>query len=324
MSEKWRLNGTIISNATEVIIYGVRSFRMLKKNMPISFMQFLAEADLGITDFELNNYCQDKMLYEFISMIKQKGLLVKYNQEYKDTPLEKSYDYFKFFCSDLFEFNSSPIIAIIGCGGVGANVAINLLLSGFNKFILVDFDLVSNSNLNRQYPYTKYDVGQKKTLALKKHLLSYELNDLEIDCYDFVVDSIDALESHINKTVDFVVCGIDVPIYKSKLILSEYAMKYGVPIIFGGCGYEQIFFGPLIHTKESFSKYITYLNKKCLLPQNKAISGSIPSLNNLLTAVLTQEVINFFYKIIKCESIDRVISLSAFTYEKSELIKFNS
>ena len=41
--------------------------------------------------------------------------------------------------------------AVIGCGGLGCNIATHLACAGIGKLILCDFDTVSESNLNRQF-----------------------------------------------------------------------------------------------------------------------------------------------------------------------------
>lgn len=61
-------------------------------------------------------------------------------------------------------------ILIVGCGGLGSNIANILVRTGFSKFILVDYDKVEMKNLNRQVFFGK-QCGSKKVLALKKNLL---------------------------------------------------------------------------------------------------------------------------------------------------------
>jgi molybdopterin/thiamine biosynthesis adenylyltransferase len=324
---KWRINGTVINSKNDILLYGRRSFCIPKNTIHVQIIiDLITKLEFGITENELNNYTENKTLYKLVEKMKLVGLLTKDCSKYPNTPLEKSYDYFKFFCSngiDIFEFNTNPRIGIIGCGGVGANVAINLLLSGFTKFFLVDFDNVNNSNLNRQFPYSINDVGQNKAIILKKYMQSYNLNNIDIKCYDFIVNSMQALTNNIVEVADFIVCGIDAPIYQSRRIISQYAIEQGIPVIFGGCGYEQVFIGPLLSTKKALLNHIKYLDEKCSSDYCKTISGSIPSLNTLLTSILTQEILNYFYKITRCESMNRIISLNAFTYEKSELAVFN-
>lgn len=60
-------------------------------------------------------------------------------------------------------------ISIVGCGGLGSNVAMNLIRAGISSIELIDFDVVSESNLNRQF-YFRDQIGQLKVDALKANL----------------------------------------------------------------------------------------------------------------------------------------------------------
>jgi len=60
-------------------------------------------------------------------------------------------------------------VGIAGLGGLGSAVAIALTRMGIGVLILVDFDLVEPSNLNRQH-YTIEHIGMAKTDAMTKIL----------------------------------------------------------------------------------------------------------------------------------------------------------
>ncbi|MBQ9537414.1 MAG: sulfur carrier protein ThiS adenylyltransferase ThiF [Desulfovibrionaceae bacterium] len=62
-------------------------------------------------------------------------------------------------------------IGIAGLGGLGSNCAMLLARSGVRNFVLIDYDKVEASNLNRQQ-YMPYDVGLPKTQALSQRLMS--------------------------------------------------------------------------------------------------------------------------------------------------------
>ncbi len=59
--------------------------------------------------------------------------------------------------------------AVAGCGGLGSNIAISLARAGIGRLLLVDFDRVDLSNLNRQQ-YEIADIGRYKTEALAEKL----------------------------------------------------------------------------------------------------------------------------------------------------------
>lgn len=64
---------------------------------------------------------------------------------------------------------SHAVIAICGLGGLGSNIAISLARAGIGKLILIDFDRVDITNLNRQQ-YAATQIGEYKTEALSKNL----------------------------------------------------------------------------------------------------------------------------------------------------------
>ncbi|MDO5397431.1 MAG: sulfur carrier protein ThiS adenylyltransferase ThiF [bacterium] len=59
--------------------------------------------------------------------------------------------------------------AIAGLGGLGSNIAVSLVRAGVGKLLLVDFDKVDISNLNRQQYFIE-QLGQYKTDALTETL----------------------------------------------------------------------------------------------------------------------------------------------------------
>ena len=60
-------------------------------------------------------------------------------------------------------------VGIAGLGGLGSNIAVHLARLGVGRLVLVDFDVVDITNLNRQH-YTMKDIGIPKTLALQEQL----------------------------------------------------------------------------------------------------------------------------------------------------------
>ena len=118
-------------------------------------------------------------------------------------------------------------VAIFGLGGVGGYVAEALIRTGVGKFTLVDNDVVSLSNLNRQIISTHETVGKYKTEVMKARMLSINpqavvntirlfvlpntINQIDFSQFDYVVDAIDTV--------------------KGKLAIITQAKKFNVPII---------------------------------------------------------------------------------------------
>ncbi|MCX6243358.1 MAG: sulfur carrier protein ThiS adenylyltransferase ThiF [Bacteroidetes bacterium] len=64
---------------------------------------------------------------------------------------------------------SGKKVGIAGAGGLGSNCAVALARVGTGSLVIADFDVVSESNLNRQY-YFKDQVGTPKVTALAENI----------------------------------------------------------------------------------------------------------------------------------------------------------
>lgn len=107
-------------------------------------------------------------------------------------------------------------IGIAGCGGIGSNVAMNLVRSGFKNFVLVDFDHVEESNLNRQFFFAD-QVGVVKVDALEANLKRIA-KDLNIEVHSLRVAINNANE--LFSDCDIIVEAFDCPQSKAMLISS--------------------------------------------------------------------------------------------------------
>lgn len=63
----------------------------------------------------------------------------------------------------------ASVVGIAGAGGLGSSVAVSLARAGIGKLIIVDFDRIEISNLNRQQ-YFWTQVGKVKVRALLENL----------------------------------------------------------------------------------------------------------------------------------------------------------
>lgn len=77
--------------------------------------------------------------------------------------------------SEIKQKLSAYTVGIAGCGGLGSNCAASLARVGIGKLIIADFDLIDESNLNRQF-YFVDQIGQKKVYALRDNLFRINPN----------------------------------------------------------------------------------------------------------------------------------------------------
>jgi molybdopterin/thiamine biosynthesis adenylyltransferase len=58
---------------------------------------------------------------------------------------------------------------LLGVGGLGSVVMMNVLRLGIKKLIIVDYDIVDAHNMNRQLMFTRQDIGHNKVGAAIKN-----------------------------------------------------------------------------------------------------------------------------------------------------------
>ncbi|KAM3344707.1 hypothetical protein BC332_13346 [Capsicum chinense] len=113
----------------------------------------------------------------------------------------------QFFGLEAQQKVTASYVVVIGLGGVGSHAASMLLRSGVGRLLLVDFDQVSVSSLNRHAVATRKDVGISKALCLKKHFLSI-FPECHIDAKVMLYDS-SSEEEILSGHPDFVLDCID-------------------------------------------------------------------------------------------------------------------
>ena len=122
---------------------------------------------------------------------------------------------------------SNRCVALFGLGGVGGFCAEALVRSGIGKILLIDSDVVTLSNINRQVFATSNTIGMKKTEAAKLRLK--EINpEIDIICHNIFFDYSTKVKIDFC-SIDYIVDAIDS--INSKLLLAECAREFSVPII---------------------------------------------------------------------------------------------
>ena len=179
-----------------------------------------------------------------------------------------------------FKKIQDKVIAIFGLGGVGGTALEALARTGFQHFILVDFDKVDSSNLNRQILYVYEDIGKTKVEVAKKRILSINSGA------DIKVYNLKAQEFDFNQKIDFIVDAIDD--VNGKLYLLNKAQEKEIPSIMSlgmanRFNPEQVKICKLNQTKnDPLAKKIRYMAKKEELDLsliNVVISEEIPQKN---------------------------------------------
>ena len=107
-------------------------------------------------------------------------------------------------------------VLILGVGGVGGYVAEALARSNIGKLILVDFDVVDESNINRQIIALESTIGMKKVDVLEKRI-----KEINSGCEVIKIDKFIDLENYLELfeyNIDYFVDACDTMTVKKAVI----------------------------------------------------------------------------------------------------------
>ena len=121
----------------------------------------------------------------------------------------------------------SSSVLLFGLGGVGSYCAESLVRAGIGRFTIVDGDVVSVSNINRQLIALHSTVGRNKTDVTKARMLDINPS-VKVDCLTafYGVETKDAIDF---AQYDFVIDAIDD--VEGKLLIIQKAKEADVPVI---------------------------------------------------------------------------------------------
>jgi molybdopterin/thiamine biosynthesis adenylyltransferase len=136
-------------------------------------------------------------------------------------------------------------VLVIGAGGLGCPVLQYLAAAGIGKIGIVEFDIVDETNLQRQVLYGSSDVGKLKSIIAKNRLghlnlhVDLELFNLRCDAtnslnifrkYDVIVDATDNSDSRYVINDACVILGkpmVHGAVYKYEAVISVFNYKGG-------------------------------------------------------------------------------------------------
>jgi sulfur-carrier protein adenylyltransferase/sulfurtransferase len=119
-------------------------------------------------------------------------------------------------------------VLMIGTGGLGAPLGMYLAAAGVGRLGLVDFDVVDESNLQRQIIHGTKDVGRPKIESARDRLQSINPH-IEIETYDMRLTSENALE--VFHDYDVIVDGTDN--FPTRYLVNDACVLTGKPNVYG-------------------------------------------------------------------------------------------
>ena len=118
-------------------------------------------------------------------------------------------------------------VAIVGIGGVGGYVTESLARSGVGKLILVDYDVVDETNINRQIIALHSTIGKEKVSLMEERIHDI-CEDTQVVSYRIMYGEENRYDIFSEK-IDFLVDACD--IVRSKQILITECLNRGIPFI---------------------------------------------------------------------------------------------
>lgn len=169
-------------------------------------------------------------------------------------------------------------VLILGCGGIGTHMAWHLSSAGVGKLTLLDYDVVEESNLNRQILFDRNDVGKHKVDVLKEKLTNINPS-VEIHTINMRISSEADLENVCTtEKYDLIIKSLDSP-NELPLWLDHVCKKHSLAYVAGITMRDNALIGP------SFIPQVSEIGWSDLLPANqdsKKVSGIAPSVGIML------------------------------------------
>lgn len=128
---------------------------------------------------------------------------------------------------DNLELLGTKSVLVLGCGGVGGYVVEALVRSGIGELILVDYDVVEETNINRQIIALSSTIGK-----LKIDLLEERIKDINSNCNVIKIGKFINQDNYLelfNNKIDYFVDCCDTVIVK-KIVMKE-CLEKDIPFI---------------------------------------------------------------------------------------------
>ena len=183
-------------------------------------------------------------------------------------------------------------VLIVGVGGLGSPIALYLAGAGVGCIGLVDDDVVSISNLQRQVLYSEKELGKSKAICAAERLSALN-SEIKIQPYSTRLTGDNAFD--IIGDYDMVVDGCDN--FATRYLINDICIEQGKPYIYGAiCGFEgQVSVFNFGKRKKSYRDlYPDEEEMKRMPPPPKGVMGITPAVVGSIEATEVLKVIGGF------------------------------
>ncbi len=119
-------------------------------------------------------------------------------------------------------------VLVIGAGGLGSPTLLYLAAAGVGTIGIVEFDVVDESNLQRQIIHGQSDIGKSKAQSAKESIL--EINPLvQVNLHEFRLEPDNAVE--LFSQYDLILDGTDN--FATRYLVNDAAVLAGKPYVWG-------------------------------------------------------------------------------------------
>lgn len=183
-------------------------------------------------------------------------------------------------------------VLIVGVGGLGSPIALYLAGAGVGCIGLVDDDVVSISNLQRQVLYSEKELGKRKAMCAAERLVALN-SEITVRPYPTRLTKENA--NDIISEYDMVVDGCDN--FATRYLINDCCVRLGIPYIYGAiCGFEgQVSVFNYGTDKKSYRDlYPEEAEMQRMPPPSKGVMGITPAVVGSIEATEVLKVIGGF------------------------------
>ena len=173
-------------------------------------------------------------------------------------------------------------VLVMGAGGLGSGVIMNLAALGVGQIKIIDGDIIEETNLNRQIIHKYKNIGRSKVISAKDWISEFN-PDIKVELDKIKVNEINYF--NIIQGYDIIVDCFDS--YDAKYMLNDIAIRHKKILVHGGV--------------EGFRGQVTTIvpNKtgclSCVIQKpriyREEISASLSPVVNVISALQAQEVL---------------------------------